>query len=137
MSLDPSSVKPGMELEPLEIPVSRTVIVAGAIATQDFEDVHHDPTRAIERGTPETYLSINNTNGFITRYVADRFGAGVRITLLRTRLGVPHFAGNVLRITGTVDEVTAERITLTVSGRNDTGVHTHATVEIEQAGGRS
>ncbi|OYO16558.1 acyl dehydratase [Enemella dayhoffiae] len=126
-----SRFEPGQEFPPLEIEVTRTVIVAGAMATQDFEDVHHDPDLAITRGTADTYLSINTTNGFLCRYVTDQLGPTARVHRLRTRLGVPHLAGMTLTLTGRVEDVTGERITIAVQGRNPSGVHASATLEVE------
>ena len=40
------SVKVGDTLPPLSVPLSRTLIVATAIASRDYQDVHHDPTLA-------------------------------------------------------------------------------------------
>lgn len=41
----------GDTLPPLEIPVTRTLIVAGAIASRDYQDVHHDAALAQEKGS--------------------------------------------------------------------------------------
>ena len=46
-----SSVDVGEALPPLSIPLTRTLIVATAIASRDYQDVHHDPSLAEERGT--------------------------------------------------------------------------------------
>ncbi len=56
----------GSVLPSLELPLDRTLIVATAISSQDFEDVHHDPGKAQERGTPDIFMSINTTNGSST-----------------------------------------------------------------------
>ena len=40
-------MRAGDELPPLEIAITRTLIVAGAIASRDFQDVHHDAELAI------------------------------------------------------------------------------------------
>src|SRR5262249_60581132 len=42
-TLDWRDINVGDEVTPLEIPVTATVIVAGAIASRDFMPVHHDP----------------------------------------------------------------------------------------------
>lgn len=42
----------GDELPPLEIEITRTLIVAGAIASRDYQDVHHDAELARHRGSP-------------------------------------------------------------------------------------
>lgn len=43
-SLAFADVSEGDELPPLEIPLTRSLIVATAIASRDYQDVHHDPT---------------------------------------------------------------------------------------------
>ena len=40
----------GDELPPLELPLTRTLIVAAAMATRDYQDVHHDPEAARAAG---------------------------------------------------------------------------------------
>jgi hypothetical protein len=49
-----SSISFGEELPPLEVPLSRKLIVATAIASRDYQDVHHDPELAKKRGSPES-----------------------------------------------------------------------------------
>ncbi|MFI1196239.1 acyl dehydratase [Micromonospora sp. NPDC020750] len=133
--LDEVSV--GDELPELQIPVTRTVIVAGALATRDFEDVHHDPQRAVERGTPDTYMSINNTNGLVGRYVTDWSGPGAVLTRLSTRLGVPNFSGGTLVLTGQVKAKQADTVTVAVTGTNSKGVHTTSEVTLRLPTGES
>lgn len=41
----------GEELAPLEVAVTRTLIVAGAIASRDYQDVHHDAELAQQKGS--------------------------------------------------------------------------------------
>jgi acyl dehydratase len=113
----------GDTLPELHIPITRTLIVAGALATRDFEDVHHDPQRAVQRGTPDTYMSINNTNGLVGRYVTDWAGPGAFLTRLSTRLVVPNFPGDVMTLTGEVVAKEAGAITVAVRGTNSKGDH--------------
>ena len=113
----------GDVLPELRIRLTRTLIVAGALATRDFEDVHHDPGRAMERGTPDTYMSINNTNNFVGRYVTDWTGPGAVMTKLSTRLLVPNFPGDTMTMTGEVVAVEADTITVSVRGTNSNGAH--------------
>ncbi|ASR36279.1 acyl dehydratase [Prauserella marina] len=123
-------VSTGTELPPLDIALDRTMIVAAAIASQDFEDVHHDPGKARERGTPDIFLSINSTNGLLNRYVTDWAGPGSRITATSLRLGVPAFPGDTLRFTGTVGEAAPGEVTLSITGSNARGAHVTATVTV-------
>ncbi len=40
----------GDELPELALPLTRTLIVSTAIASRDYQDVHHDSVLAVERG---------------------------------------------------------------------------------------
>ena len=127
----------GEELPALELPLDRTTIVATAIASQDFEDVHHDPGKAQERGTPDIFMSINSTNGFVDRYVTDWAGPAARITRVALRLGVPNFPGDTMRLTGEITAVDGDAVTLRVLGANARGVHVTAAVTLVATGGNA
>jgi acyl dehydratase len=120
----------GDRLPELAVPITRTLIVAGALATRDYEDVHHDPQRAIERGTPDVYMSINNTNGLIGRYVTDWTGPGAVLTRLSTRLGTPNFPGDTMTLTGEVTGKTADTVQIAVTGTNSQGAHATSEVTV-------
>jgi acyl dehydratase len=120
----------GDKLPELPITITRTLIVAGALATRDYEDVHHDPQRAIERGTPDVYMSINHTNGLVGRYITDWAGPGAVLTRLSTRLGVPNFPGDTMTLTGEVTGKTAGTVTVAVTGTNSNGAHTTSEVTL-------
>ncbi|MCJ0906891.1 MULTISPECIES: acyl dehydratase [unclassified Rhodococcus (in: high G+C Gram-positive bacteria)] len=125
----------GTGLPALELPLDRTLIVAAAISSQDFEDVHHDPGKAQERGTPDVFMSINSTNGFIDRYVTDWSGPASRIVKTALRLGVPNFAGDTMTFTGEVVENDGSTVTVAVQGRNERGTHVTATVTVTSVEG--
>ncbi|MFI0484934.1 hypothetical protein [Actinomadura sp. 9N215] len=120
----------GTPLPVLDLPLDRTLIVATAIASQDFEDVHHDPGRAEERGTPDIFMSINSTNGFVDRYITDWTGPRARIVRVALRLGVPNFPGDTMRLSGEVTDVTGGSVTVRVTGRNSRGTHVTADVVV-------
>jgi hypothetical protein len=124
----------GTVLPELPIELDRTTIVATAIASQDFEDVHHDPGKANDRGTPDIFMSINSTNGFVDRYVTDWTGPHARIVSVSLRLGVPAFPGDRLLMTGEVVEVEGDRTTVKVVGSTDRGAHVTAQVVAELTG---
>jgi acyl dehydratase len=121
----------GDKLPELSIPIDRTTIAAAAIASQDFEDVHHDPGKAADRGTPDIFMSINSTNGFVDRYITDWTGPAGRITGVKLRLGVPMFAGDALTFTGEVID-DAAGVTVRVVGSNTRGVHVSGEVTVVQ-----
>ena len=122
----------GDTVPPLAVTTTRSLIVAGALATRDYEDVHHDPDLARQRGTPDIYMSINNTNGFVLRYVTDWAGPAARVHRLATRLGVPNFPGDTLTLEGEVTAVDGDRVTVTVRGTTARGTHVTSTVELSR-----
>ncbi|MEE1812268.1 MULTISPECIES: MaoC family dehydratase [Streptomyces] len=124
-------MKVGEELAPLEIAVTRTLIVAGAIASRDYQDVHHDAELAREKGSPDIFMNILTTNGLVGRYVTDRFGPSAVLRKVAIRLGVPNYPGDTMVLSGTVtalgDDGTAE---VSVVGANGLGRHVTGTVTI-------
>ncbi|EID11486.1 hypothetical protein MXEN_15612 [Mycobacterium xenopi RIVM700367] len=92
----------GDEVTPLEIPVTTTVIVAGAIASRDFMPVHHDRDFANKQGSPDVFMNILTTNGLCVRFLTDWAGPEAMVKKLSIRLGVPAFPNDPLRFTGTV-----------------------------------
>ena len=122
-------------LPPWELPLTRTLVVSTALATRDFQDVHHDPALAVERGTKDIFLNILTTTGLVQRYVTDWAGPRARVTSCALRLGAPAYPGDTLAFTGTVtsDEVThgCRRLSVDVVGKVALGAHATATVTLE------
>jgi len=128
------SLQCGTELPPQTIAVSTSAIVAGAIASGDFELVHHDKKAAQERGTPDIFMNILTTNGYLQRYVSDWVGSAGRIRSVQIRLGVPTYAGDALKLSGVVrnkQRVGSEGLVeIVVTGTNSLGTHAAATVRV-------
>jgi len=97
-----ADIEVGDELTPLEIPVTATVIIAGALASRDFMPVHHDRDYAIKQGSPNIFMNILTTNGLCTRFLTDWAGPEAMVTKLSIRLGVSAFPDDPLRFTGHV-----------------------------------
>jgi acyl dehydratase len=97
-----SDINVGDEVTPLEIPVTTTMIVAGAIASRDFMPVHHDRDYANKQGSPNLFMNILTSNGYCVRFLTDWAGPEAMITKLAIRLGVPSFPDDPLRFTGSV-----------------------------------
>jgi acyl dehydratase len=127
------SVAVGDELPALEIPLTRSLIIAAAIASRDYQDVHHDPDRARERGAPDVFMNILTTNGLVGRFVTDWAGADADIKRIKIRLGVPNYPGDTMTLTGTVSAVDGRRVTVDVRGANSMGDHVTGSVDIEVA----
>ena len=126
------AVSVGDELPPLDIPLTRTLIVATAIASRDYQDVHHDPGLAVERGSPDIFMNILTTNGFVGRYVTDWAGPDARITKVAIRLGAPNYPGDTMRMRGAItakDDAT-RTVEISLKGSNDIGDHVTGTVSV-------
>ncbi len=128
----------GESLPELSIPLTRSLIVATAIASRDYQDVHHDPGLATERGSPDIFMNILSTNGLVGRYVTDWTGPGARIEAVSIRLGAPNYPGDTMVLSGTVTsaEVPEGRsdrrgvVEIAVRGANSRGDHVTGTVRV-------
>ena len=120
-----SSISVGDALPPLAIPLTRTLIVATALASRDYQDVHHDPSLAAERGSPDIFMNILTTNGFVGRFVTDWAGPAARLRKVDIRLGAPNYPGDTMTLEGSVTAKDEEAGTFEVSlrGRNSIGDH--------------
>jgi acyl dehydratase len=122
----------GDALPELAVPLTRTVIVATAIASRDFQDVHHDPGLAVERGSKDVFMNILSTNGFVGRFVTDWAGPDALVRSVAIRLGAPNYPGDTMRLTGSVTakDDAAGVVEVAVRGANDLGDHVTGTVRV-------
>jgi acyl dehydratase len=123
----------GEELPELSIPLTRTMIVATALASRDYQDVHHDPSLAAERGSKDVFMNILTTNGLVDRFVTGWAGPGAVVKAIRIRLGAPNYPGDTMVLTGTVSAKHEEdrRVEIAVRGVNALGPHVTGTVAVE------
>ena len=129
-SLRADDVQVGDELPPLEIPLTRTLIVSTAIASRDYQDVHHDPTLAVERGSPDIFMNILSTNGFVGRFITDWAGPDATIKKVAIRLGAPNYPGDTMVMTGSVTSKEDGVLEVAVRGANSRGDHVTGTVTV-------
>ncbi|GAC1610213.1 MAG: MaoC family dehydratase [Mycobacteriales bacterium] len=124
----------GDELPPLTIEASVRNIVATAIASRDYQDVHHDVEAAQQRGSRTIFTNILTSNGYCIRFVTDWTGPRAVVRRAQIRLGVPNYAGDTMTMTGTVSEVVdadeGRLVTVAVRGRNSLGDHVTGTVTV-------
>ena len=130
-TLRASQVTQGAELPPLEIPITPTLIISGAIASRDYQDVHHDRDLARERGAKDIFMNILTTNGFVGRFITDWAGPEALLKKVAIRLGAPNYPYDTMRITGTVTKKDDGVVEVDVRGANSLGDHVTGTVVLE------
>ena len=130
-SLHYDDVAVGDELPALDIPLTRTLIVATAIASRDYQDVHHDPGLAQERGSKDIFMNILSTNGFVGRFVTDWAGPDAVLKKVAIRLGAPNYPGDTMTMTGSVTAKDDGRVEVMLRGANSLGDHVTGTVTLE------
>jgi hypothetical protein len=133
------TIEAGQVLPELAIDVTTTFVVASAIATRDFQDVHHDRDRAIARGSQDIFLNILTTTGLVQRYVTEWAGPEAIVRKIAIRLGVPCYAGDTLIFSGAVlDDGPAadsgDDCVVQVIGRCRLGDHVTGTVRLAAGG---
>ena len=110
------------------IDVTPTFVIASALATRDFQDVHHDRDRAVARGARDIFINILTTTGLVQRYVS-AWAPDAVVRAVSIRLGVPCHAGETLTLSG---QALSEEV-VAVTGRCGLGDHVTGTVRIERA----
>jgi acyl dehydratase len=127
----------GDALPELVLPITRTLIVSGALASRDYQDVHHDAELAKSRGSKDIFMNILTTNGLVGRYVTDWSGPSAIISEIKIRLGAPNYPDDVMTLTGAVLEKSPIEndddhgsVTVSVRGANHLGDHVTGTVTL-------
>jgi len=114
------------------IDVTPTFVISSALATRDFQDVHHDRDLAVKRGSRDIFINILTTTGLVQRYVS-AWAPDAAVRAVSIRLGVPCHAGETLTLSGQVTEDAGAEQVISVTGRCNLGDHVTATVRIELA----
>jgi acyl dehydratase len=126
-----SSVNVGDEVTPMDVPVTTTLIVAGAIASRDYMPVHHDRDFAKSQGSKDIFLNILTTNGLCVKFLHDWAGPEAMVKKLAIGLGVPAYPNDPLRFTGEVTDKTPGDteglVEVTFKGTNSLGDHVSGT----------
>ena len=124
------AIEVGSTLPELKIEGTPTFIISTAIATRDFQDVHHDRDLAQAKGSKDIFVNILTDTGLVQRFLTDWAGPTARIKSIGLRLGVPWYAYDTITFSGEVTAVEDGLITVKVFGRNSLGDHVIATATL-------
>ncbi|MFI6043087.1 MaoC family dehydratase [Nocardia sp. NPDC051321] len=122
-TVEPAAVRVGTELPALAILADPTFVVSTALATRDFQDVHHDRDKAVARGSKDIFVNILTDTGIVQRFVTDWAGPRAVVKSISLRLGVPLYANDTLTLTGTVTAIDGGDIHIDVVGKDSLGDH--------------
>ena len=131
-SLEFDGIQVGDQLPALSIDITAKLIVGAAIASRDYQDVHHDKAAAQALGSPDIFMNILTTNGLVGRYVTDWAGSKARLEKVGIRLGAPNFPGDCMTFSGEVvarDEETRS-LEVELKGSNSLGDHVTGRVSL-------
>jgi hypothetical protein len=113
----------GTKLPELTLYGNPTFIVSTAIATRDYQDVHHDRDKAQSKGSKDIFVNILTDTGLVQRFITDWAGPNAVIKSIGLRLGVPWYAYDTVVFRGEVTAVDGGVVTLKIVGSNSLGDH--------------
>jgi len=133
-SMSAPNIEVGTKLPELKLYGDPTFIVSTAIATRDYQDVHHDRDKAQAKGSTDIFVNILTDTGLVQRYVTDWAGPSAIIKSISLRLGVPWYAYDTVTFRGEVLAIEDGVITVKVVGSNGLGDHVIATSTLTVGG---
>ena len=121
-----------VDLPPLVIPLTTTLVVSGALASNDFEKIHHDRDLARGQGLQDIVMNILTSSGLILRYVTDWAGPAAVVKRIANQLRVPNYPGDVMTLTGWAEKAfrPGTETVLRVRGTNSIGTHIESAITI-------
>jgi acyl dehydratase len=128
-----ADVNVGDKLPTLDIDVTTGLVVGAALATRDYEPVHHNKALAQATGLPDVFMNILTSQGLMTRFATDWSGPEAVVNSLDIKLGAPNVPGMVMTITGEVQtkDDDSGTVEIAVVGENNIwGMHMQGTVQL-------
>src|SRR5258708_27772799 len=122
-SMSAPTVEVGTKLRELSLYGDPTFIVSTAIATRDYQDVHHDRDKAQAKGSKDIFVNILTDTGLVQRYITDWAGPTAIIKSIGLRLGVPWYAYDTVLFKREVPAVENRLITLKFVRGNSLAAH--------------
>jgi uncharacterized OB-fold protein/acyl dehydratase len=127
-------VNVGDKLPLCPVPITPTLIVSTAIASRDYQDVHHDRDQARRKGSKDIFMNILTSSGLSGRYVTDWAGPGAVLKNMKIRLGAPNYPYDTMTMSGSVakKEIAGGEgiVQVAFEGRNSLGAHVTGTIDL-------
>ena len=132
-TLTRAEVAVGDKLPNVDIDITTGLVVCGALATRDFEPVHHSKAAAQAVGLPDVFMNILTSQGLMTRFATDWSGPYAVVKSVDLRLGAPNIPGMLMTVSGEVTALDKDSglVDLAVTGENNIwGMHMQGTVQL-------
>ncbi len=132
-TLTRTEVSVGDKLPTADIDITTGLVVCGALATRDFEPVHHSKAAAQAVGLPDVFMNILTSQGLMTRFATDWSGPEAVVKSVDLRLGAPNIPGMLMTVSGEVTALNKQTglVDLAVTGENNIwGMHMQGTVQL-------
>ncbi len=127
-------VSVGDSLPTEAIALTPRLVVSSALATRDFQDVHHDRDAAVTKGSKDIFMNILSSTGICNRWIGDWAGDDAVFQNVRIRLGAPNYPYDTMTMSGSVTAVepTDGGVAVTVGfvGANAIGNHAMGTADL-------
>lgn len=128
-----ADVRLGQELPSFEVSVTVTSVMATALATRDYQPVHHDLGKVKSLGNETVFTNTHTTAAYLEKLVMQWAGPNAFLKSLKLRLGVPNYAGDKMLLKGKVSalDVATKCVTIAAVGSNSRGDHVTADLVVE------
>ena len=134
MTVTSSGIDVGDEITPLDVDITTTAIVAGALATHDWMPMHHDRDYAQAQGAPDIFFNIFSTNAYVARFVSEWAGPEAILKNINIRLGAQAIPGHIMKMTGNITRKETEGdeclIEVAIRAAVESGDHATGTVTL-------
>ena len=140
-TLNCDDVDVGSQLPLWPLDVTTKLVVAGALATGDYTDIHHEVAAAKRVGAKDLLMNVLTSVGLCNRYVEDWAGPGAQMKGVSVRLGAPSIVGDTITFSAEVTskEIIGDtgRLTISVRGSNSIGDHVSGILTVDLPSGVS
>ena len=131
----------GDELPALNVPITTTSIVLGAMASRDWRPMHHDKDFAVNRnGVKNVFVNTPNNASWFERYITDWTGPKGRLGRMKFKMMSPVFPGDVMELSGSVSNLNTDetgccwlelQLTVSVDGKVSTSCHARVAIPVD------